>query len=200
MWRLTSQAIREGVKSTTRYRSKALNKRGHRTHLPQPQRQASGAKGGQAARRAARLKRSARLHDAQRNMQYMSRSVPAAFDPSHPPPSPYYGSDVDFGFSSQNSKFTGSPLPADHHSHSRIDLFSSAAGWSPMSQQGGLPIADTAYLLDHSPTESLFTNSPSPSADEPRTPMDTVGGWQEDVAMGPECVFDEQLAYREYAG
>ena len=63
MWRLTDEAIREGVKSTTRYRSKQPNKRGHRTQQPQPQRQASGAKGGQAARRSARMKRSGRMQD-----------------------------------------------------------------------------------------------------------------------------------------
>ncbi|KAF2732944.1 winged helix DNA-binding domain-containing protein, partial [Polyplosphaeria fusca] len=51
MWKLTNEAIQEGVKSTTRYRSKQPNKRGHRMGQPQPQRQASGAKGGQAAKR-----------------------------------------------------------------------------------------------------------------------------------------------------
>jgi hypothetical protein len=77
MWRLTDEAIREGVKSTTRYRSKQPNKRSHRTQQPQPQRQASGAKGGQAARRSANLRRSKRMNGQYRNDPYISRSVPA---------------------------------------------------------------------------------------------------------------------------
>jgi hypothetical protein len=204
MWRLTDEAIREGVKSTTRYRSKQPNKRGHRTQQPQPQRQASGAKGGQAARRSARMKRCGQYRS---NDQYISRSVPAAFNPSYHsggdptsmpyPPSPYYGSDVDFGYASKHEDF-GSPAMNAH-----LDLFSPARGYtrSPVSQQGGgVPITDQAYVLDQSSTDSLFTNSPSPSDasyDQPRTPVDQ-GSWQEDVGM--PCVFDEQLAYREYAG
>jgi hypothetical protein len=221
MWRLTDEAIREGVKSTTRYRSKQPNKRGHRTQQPQPQRQASGAKGGQAARRSARMKRSGQYRS---NDQYISRSVPAAFDPSYHsggdptsmpyPPSPYYGSDVDFGYASKHDDF-GSPGMASH-----LDLFSPARSYSgsPMSQHGGasvtgsmmgggsnfggggIPITDQAYVLDQSPTDSLFANSPSPSdasCDQPRTPVD-AGGWPEVVGM--PCVFEEQLGYREYAG
>ncbi|CAN9099549.1 hypothetical protein AA0119_g10232 [Alternaria tenuissima] len=202
MWRLTDEAIRGGVKSTTRYRSKQPNKRGHRTQQPQPQRQASGAKGGQAARRSARMKRSGRMQDTYRNDQYISRSVPAAFDPSYHgpdssisyPPSPYYGSEVDFGYASRNDDFGSVPVLG----HAHLNLFSPARSYtgSPISQ--GIPITDTAYVLDQSPTESLFTNSPSPSTDEPRTPVDQ--GWQEDVGMGPPCVFDDQHGYRPYAG
>lgn len=202
MWRLTDEAIREGVKSTTRYRSKQPNKRGHRTQQPQPQRQASGAKGGQAARRSARMKRSGRMQDTYRNDQYISRSVPAAFDPSYHgpdssisyPPSPYYGSEVDFGYASRNDDFGSVPVLG----HANLNLFSPARSYtgSPISQ--GMPITDTAYVLDQSPTESLFTNSPSPSTDEPRTPVDH--GWQEDVGMGPPRVFDDQHGYRPYAG
>ncbi|USP76286.1 hypothetical protein yc1106_03560 [Curvularia clavata] len=203
MWRLTEQAVREGVKSTTRYRSKQPNKRSHRTQQPQPQRQASGAKGGQAARRSAKLKRSARLQEAYLNPQPMSRSVPASFDPSYHrhglptsiPPSPYNSSEADFCYSSQNGDFPHSPTPDDC---STMDLFSPTASYmsSPMSH--GMPIADTGYLLHQSPNDSLFTNSPSPSADEPRTPLNQ-GVWQDDVAMGTSCVFDGQLVYRENA-
>lgn len=204
MWRLTEQAVREGVKSTTRYRSKQPNKRSHRTQQPQPQRQASGAKGGQAARRSAKLKRSARLQEAYLNPRPMSRSVPASFDPSYHrrglptsvPPSPYNSSEADFCYSSQNGDFPDSPTP---DGCGTMDLFSPTVSYmsSPMSH--GMPIADTGYLLHQSPNDSLFTNSPSPTADEPRTPLDQ-GGWQEDVAMGPPCVFDGQLVYRENTG
>jgi hypothetical protein len=234
MWRLTDEAIREGVKSTTRYRSKQPNKRGHRAQQPQPQRQASGAKGGQAARRSARMKRSGRMHDGYRNEQYISRSVPAAFDPSYRgggsgdghaslsyPPSPFYGSDVDFGYASPSKVddfgVGGGSGVLNHHAH--LDLFPPAPRSyegsplpSGMSQhdlsQGlphGLPITDTAYVLDQSPAEGLFSNSPSPSADEPRTPVDQ-GGWREDVGMGmgmgvgAGCVFEDGLGYRAYTG
>ncbi|KAL1622266.1 hypothetical protein SLS56_008838 [Neofusicoccum ribis] len=60
MWRLTEDAIRQGVKSTTRYRPKPQRSRGAKTpqkvhlHPPAAQRQAAGAKGGNAARRSAR--------------------------------------------------------------------------------------------------------------------------------------------------
>jgi hypothetical protein len=102
MWRLTDETIREGIKSTARYRSKQLNKRAHRTQQPQPQRQASGAKGGQAARRSANLRRSKRMNDQYRSDSYISRSVPIAIHPSYNespmpyPPSLYYGFDADF--------------------------------------------------------------------------------------------------------
>lgn len=52
------------MKSTTRYRTKLPNKkRGYWSQNPAPQRQASGAKGGQAARKAARQRRSERLRE-----------------------------------------------------------------------------------------------------------------------------------------
>jgi hypothetical protein len=216
MWRLTDEAIREGVKSTTRYRSKQPNKRGHRTQQPQPQRQASGAKGGQAAKRSARMKRNGQYRT---NEQYISRSVPAAFDPSYHgessmppyPPSPYYGGDVDFGYASKHGDFGGHDLfgPARSYSGSPHGGASVASGFVGGSGSGvgsmmgggfgggnGIPITDTAYVLDQSPTDSLFTNSPSPSDDQPRTPVDQ--GWQEEV--GVPCVFEDQMRYREYAG
>ena len=55
-WRLTEEAIREGVRATTRYRSRPTsNKLKRRT----PKRQAPGAKGGRASARVkkSRLKR-----------------------------------------------------------------------------------------------------------------------------------------------
>ncbi|KAF1837173.1 hypothetical protein BDW02DRAFT_492083 [Decorospora gaudefroyi] len=195
MWRLTEEAIRDGVKSTTRYRSKQPNKRAHRTQQPLPQRQASGAKGGQAARRSARMKRLGNMYDYSTS----ARSVPSAFDPCYLnqqsphthsyPYSPYY-SDGDFKSDPDFGSPLGGPLFPPPPLQPRAYL------GSPMLQ--GVPITDTGYVLDQSPTASLFTNSPSPTADEPRTPGDLGGGWQEDV--GVPCVFDEQIAYREYAG
>ena len=50
----------------------------------------------------------------------------------------------------------------------------------------------------------MFSNSPSPSADEPRTPVDQ-GGWREDVGMEmgmAGCVFEDTagMGYRTYTG
>ncbi|KAK6368422.1 hypothetical protein LTR64_006576 [Lithohypha guttulata] len=57
MWVLTEHAKKYGVQSTTRYRKNGAAKKAAGNRLPAVQRQRSGAKGGRAARRAARLKR-----------------------------------------------------------------------------------------------------------------------------------------------
>ena len=199
MWRLTEEARRDGVKSTTRYRSKQPNKRGHRTQQPQPQRQASGAKGGQAARRSARMRRSNRM-DAYRSDPYMSRSVPTTFDPTYPnseapiayPPSPYYESEVDFGYGGKDGDF-GRPLAAPG-----IDMFPTAKSFTGLPMSHGLSALNAPYMLDQSPTESLFTDSPTPSADEPKTPVNQ-GVWDEEVRLVAPGMFDD-LPYRKYAG
>ena len=56
-WVLEDWAVKDGVKSTTRYR-KPPSRRVHRSENPAPQRQRSGAKGGRAARKFARHRRS----------------------------------------------------------------------------------------------------------------------------------------------
>ncbi|KAF2675866.1 hypothetical protein K458DRAFT_410912 [Lentithecium fluviatile CBS 122367] len=197
MWRLTDEAIREGVKSTTRYRSKLPNKRGHRSHHPQPQRQASGAKGGQAARRAARMRRSTRREDAYRSDPYpMSRSVPDIPMPlsAYSPHSPYFGSGSDTDLDYVPEDF-GNPLGG-----SNMELFNRSYTGTPLSQQS-TAVGDSAYIeLPMNPADPLFTNSPSPSADEPRTPEEQgQGGWGDEVALagGSQFVFD--VAYGEYA-
>ncbi|KAI5299111.1 hypothetical protein KEM55_002561, partial [Ascosphaera atra] len=55
MWKLTEEAIRYGVQSTTRYRRQAngMTRASNTTERPSPQRQQSGRKGGKAARRLA---------------------------------------------------------------------------------------------------------------------------------------------------
>ncbi|KAL5119372.1 hypothetical protein ACEQ8H_002641 [Pleosporales sp. CAS-2024a] len=197
MWRLTEQALREGVKSTTRYRSKQPTKRGHRTHLPQPQRQASGAKGGQAARRAANMKRTKRVQDYHhRSDPYTARSVPSAFDPMYThatdqtypsaSSSPYYAaSDLDLAY---NHNPTSSPTG--------LELFAPAP---PVTQHFGMStgmgVSDAAYVLAQSPSESLFSDSPTPSAEEPRTP---AGAWS-DMEIG--VAWDEGMgSMHEYVG
>ncbi|KAL1956745.1 hypothetical protein VTO42DRAFT_6895 [Malbranchea cinnamomea] len=58
VWALTEEAIRNGVQSTTRYRKQGSKKT--KSEHPVPQRQRSGAKGGRAAKRSARVRRAAR--------------------------------------------------------------------------------------------------------------------------------------------
>ncbi|KAL8730967.1 MAG: hypothetical protein Q9181_004480 [Wetmoreana brouardii] len=60
IWVLEPSAFREGVKSTTRYRKSGSNKKVVKARHPAPERQRSGAKGGRAARKAAKIRRSAR--------------------------------------------------------------------------------------------------------------------------------------------
>ncbi|GAB7350815.1 hypothetical protein MBLNU459_g1351t1 [Dothideomycetes sp. NU459] len=62
-WRLTKEAIEHGIKSTTRYRKDNKRKSPH-SSAPFFKRQVSGAKGGQATRRAAKHRRAAATADA----------------------------------------------------------------------------------------------------------------------------------------
>ncbi|KAI5359588.1 putative Fork head domain, winged helix-like DNA-binding domain superfamily [Septoria linicola] len=62
LWRLTDQALRDGVISTTRYR-KDPKRKPERRAIPALNRQASGAKGGRATRDASRMRQQhQRLH------------------------------------------------------------------------------------------------------------------------------------------
>ena len=56
--------MEEGVKSTTRYRKHNFNKKICKPESPAPQRQRSGAKGGKAARKAAKVRRFIRSDDS----------------------------------------------------------------------------------------------------------------------------------------
>ncbi len=84
IWVLEPSAVNEGVKSTTRYRKSPPNKKIGKSENPAPQRQRSGAKGGKAARKAAKLRRSARLEEPEQyrlvagnlsNLRPVTRSV-----------------------------------------------------------------------------------------------------------------------------
>ncbi|KAL8909920.1 MAG: hypothetical protein Q9171_004776 [Xanthocarpia ochracea] len=61
IWVLEPSALADGVKSTTRYRKSGSNKRVAKAGHPAPERQRSGARGGKAARSAAKLRRSTRI-------------------------------------------------------------------------------------------------------------------------------------------
>ncbi|KAL8680316.1 MAG: hypothetical protein Q9186_003498 [Xanthomendoza sp. 1 TL-2023] len=61
IWVLEASALAGGVKSTTRYRKSGSSKRVAKAGHAAPERQRSGAKGGKAARNAAKVRRSARI-------------------------------------------------------------------------------------------------------------------------------------------
>nr|POE68813.1 forkhead box protein o4 [Quercus suber] len=103
-WKLTDEAIREGIQSTTRYR-KTPKQNKTRKGVPAIKRQQSGAKGGQATKRAtrARLARQ-RLEDEQRlreqqqpwqPYQQQSGRSPSIIQ-SHGPVQPYSSQGADF--------------------------------------------------------------------------------------------------------
>ena len=72
IWVLEQSALEEGVKSTTRYRKFSSNKKLCKGETPAPLRQRSGSKGGKAARKAAKSRRSARF-DELRPCRYHER-------------------------------------------------------------------------------------------------------------------------------
>lgn len=53
---------------------------------------------------------------------------------------------------------------------------------TPLSQ--GFIGGDAAYILEQAPSEPLFGGSPTPSADEPITPVDGRQAWEQDISMG----------------
>ncbi|KMQ41910.1 hypothetical protein A7C99_0882 [Trichophyton rubrum] len=63
-WVLTERAIRHGVQSTTRYRKPGVHKKSQKSDHPAPQRQKSGARGGRAAKKAAKYRRA--IQESQR--------------------------------------------------------------------------------------------------------------------------------------
>ena len=187
MWRLTEEAKLHGVKSTTRYRSKQPNKRGHRSGL-YPQKQRAGAIGGRNAKKQSRHR--ARMNDAYRSEPYQARSIatPATFDsifnPAEVPMyshSPYYSPSVsDVEAMEYPIDTFGNPVevrrPAMMHEYLTHGL--RTHGLSMSSPIGSY---DACIQLPSDPAEPLFTNSPSPSASEPLTPDSDGTGWNDDV-------------------
>ncbi|PGH09259.1 hypothetical protein GX51_00701 [Blastomyces parvus] len=57
VWVLTKEALQNGVQSTTRYRKLGTHKKSSKSEHPAPQRQRSGAKGGRAAKKNAKMRR-----------------------------------------------------------------------------------------------------------------------------------------------
>jgi hypothetical protein len=193
-WRLSDTALKDGrVQSTTRYRNKQPNKRGSKSHNPAPHRQASGARGGEMARRAAQVRRSERLREIRNSIQetgslLRSRGVirtnntmsgTSSAIPGSPPRSAtldYFTSDaMNMTHSGPSSPYF---LPADdpysasqpaHHFDPTMNLFHESPTMNndsyPSSPElGGVPDMHFMPIGDR-----LFYDSPE-SASEPRTP------------------------------
>lgn len=213
MWRLTPAAIREGVKSTTRYRSKAPNKRSSGRTQPLPQRQASGAKGGHAARRSAHLRRSQRAREAMSSGRPTSDPYGCGYGSEWEGESVYTSSTTAFP-SRVNTSYSQHHEPHTSYSPYQVPkspstfLSMASHAMSPPRSYGStlvtpntpfdstsFPLDGEVYVLDQAPGEPLFAGSPTPSTDEPITPTDRRGGWDQDVALGID-VFDDM----SYAG
>lgn len=70
IWVLEPSAVGAGIESTTRYRQKTVGKRSDNVDHADPKRQRSGRKGGRAARKSAKMKRSALLDHDSRYARY----------------------------------------------------------------------------------------------------------------------------------
>lgn len=190
MWRLTEAALREGVKSTTRYRSKVPTKRCPHRAQPLPQRQASGAKGGHAARRAANQRRSQRMRDTYhavpRSDPYPVSHYATDWDNTHAfAPSPAFPSRVNTPYSSTSFSPYHDAAPKDTLPFDpMLGLPSHLA--SPPRSYANTPVMvaegpsfmalDAAgFALEHA-GEPLFSGSPTPPVDEPVTPVVAGGG------------------------
>ena len=74
IWVLEPSAMEKGVESTTRYRRTGPNKKIGRTEPAASQRQRSGAKGGKAARRVAKLRKCAKLEET-KNPKFLKKGA-----------------------------------------------------------------------------------------------------------------------------
>lgn len=213
MWKLTPDALANGVKSTTRYRSKQPNKRGHRTsHYPQRQR--AGAMGGKSAKK--QLRHRARMHDAYRSDPFRtpSRSIPTpasfddSFNPDFPlasvyPASPSYyspsGSEIDAMEYQPDVYGTGSEQRMSQQMFHGLPH-------RPLSSSPLASYSDGYIQLPSDPAVPLFTRSPtdtpSPPASEPRTPDSQTLGWGDSIyiAMDDSSQADFDLSAYGIAG
>lgn len=74
LWRLTDEAIKKGIQSTTRYRKQANQKKDLGSEPPTPQRQRSGAKGGKVTKITTKF-RSSNADELPAQSRSQSRSV-----------------------------------------------------------------------------------------------------------------------------
>lgn len=80
IWVLEPSAVGAGIESTTRYRQKTVGKRSDNADQADPKRQRSGRKGGRAARKSAKLRRSALLDHDTRYAHYSKGELNMTFN------------------------------------------------------------------------------------------------------------------------
>lgn len=81
IWVLEPSAVGAGIESTTRYRQKTVGKRSDNIDQADPKRQRSGRKGGRAARKSAKLRRSTLLDHGTRYPCYPKSEHSMTFNP-----------------------------------------------------------------------------------------------------------------------
>ncbi|KAL9094438.1 MAG: hypothetical protein Q9165_003288 [Trypethelium subeluteriae] len=200
-WKLADFAVKEGVKSTTRYRTKAPSKRSARARDPDQKRMEAGAKGGQASKKAAQ-RRSQRLRD---NSQLSPSAIPHLATPGPPPigdvpllgseiraerqASPYFVAQLGPVSYSQQQYAPTIPTSAPQQNplrHTNSSHFSPATmdylGHISGMNYTGQPLA--------SPDEPFFYDSPAESGDEPITPSSMGLGRMPDPFWGTEGTTD----------
>ncbi|SLM37727.1 Winged helix-turn-helix DNA-binding domain [Lasallia pustulata] len=147
IWVLDRSALEGGVKSTTRFRKNVPNKKVGKSEHPAPQRQRSGAKGGKAAKKAAKLRRSARFNES-KGLPYVDRAAV----------------DAKPAFNTRNSGLSAADTVPYHSS-----------GWpysipTPNTTTHSPDLYETSYgyeqivgCADGLPSEPLFYNAPGHS-------------------------------------
>lgn len=138
IWVLEESALVEGVKSTTRYRKQNPNRKGGKGESPAPLRQRSGAKGGKAARKSAKIRRSSQMYE--QNPYRLEEDTPAGFH-STPMLESHGRRIVDTSFSSDSMPYyLQMPTPpveqllSEEHHYS----YPSVATYGSTSLDGGL--------------------------------------------------------------
>ncbi|KAL8850605.1 MAG: hypothetical protein Q9221_004475 [Calogaya cf. arnoldii] len=143
IWVLEPSALADGVKSTTRYRKSGSNKRVAKAGHPAPERQRSGARGGKAARNAAKIRRSTRIDPARRwnpeDIPLQSIETPLLTLANQPstPASLWTPDRLDRFFSSDSPSLTPSSTGQSMYSYGDISGVSSVMPSGPLFADEG---------------------------------------------------------------
>ncbi|KAB2579334.1 Forkhead box protein O [Lasiodiplodia theobromae] len=203
MWRLTDEAIREGVKSTTRYRKKEQQRRTARHahnphHRPSAQRQAAGAKGGDATKRSSEKRQVQQRQRPDQDLFEHGLGIIHPEDQPYPNPYAYYMQQQEEDSESRCTSlspyqsFPQSPMQDQSWGCNTMSdvpsLFAPATAYFPAGSFGGARLGFTPST----------TPSPSDPGDPP-TPANNPGGLDVDpdghlVPPAPTTFFEVEGA------
>ena len=204
-WKLADFAVKDGVKSTTRYRAKAPNKRCARTRDPDQKRMEAGAKGGQASKKAAQ-RRSQRLREGSHlsgpTVRQLTTPIPPpvyevpllGFDvKAERQPSPYFVPHSSSPNYTHQQYSNVASTSAPHHAE-LLNLYSSPIVPANLRSYNHLSAFPQARHPTPNSDEPFFYDSPAESSDEPITPSpmgilrmpDPFWGSQGPVEQAPE--------------